>query len=105
MHSRQLDIFAINSFHNSLPVRDAEQLEQYEDKANKQDKKILNFFECHHHQSFTPADIHLVFGQQFPLTSIRRAITNLTKAGKLELTGETRKGLYGRENNTWKLKI
>lgn len=102
--NRQLDIFSMNSFHNSLPVRDVETLEKYEEKAKNQDGLILEFFKSNPNNSFTPARVFEIFDQKYPITSIRRAITNLTKAGKLELTGETRKGLYGRENNTWRVK-
>ena len=38
-----------------------------------------------------------------PITSVRRAMTNLTKAGLLEKTGDKVLGEYGVMVNTWKL--
>lgn len=103
--ARQLDIFAVNSFHNSVPTRDEPTLDRYEKKAKTQDEKILEFMKDHKYQSFTPGEIHLLFGQCWPITSVRRSLTNLTKEGHLLMTGEVRTGLYGRDNNTWRYKI
>lgn len=38
-----------------------------------------------------------------PLTSVRRAMTNMTIKGLLTKTDTKIKGLYGREAHTWKL--
>lgn len=100
--TRQLDIFAVNSYHNSVPLRDEPTLERYEKAAQSQDERILVFMREHKYQSFTPAEIHLLFGQCWPLTSVRRSITSLTKDGYLVMTGELRPGLFGHLNNTWK---
>lgn len=100
----QLDIFKTNAYHNSLPERDEKKLSEYEAKARTQDEKISRFMEEHANQSFTPCELHLLFGQQWPLTSVRRSLTNLTSDGKLEITGELRKGIFGRENNCWQWK-
>jgi DNA-binding transcriptional regulator PaaX len=37
----------------------------------------------------------------FPLTSVRRALTNLSKQGKLIKTDEKKKGIYGRDEFIW----
>ena len=41
-------------------------------------------------------------GYVYPITSIRRSITNLTKSGRLEKTSIRRSGEYGQMNYTWK---
>ena len=42
-------------------------------------------------------------GKRWPLTSVRRAITNLTKAGALAMTGGQCTGVYGRPENQWQV--
>jgi hypothetical protein len=98
---RQLDIFGTNSYFNSLPIRDEKELDKLEKKARYQDEQILKLFSDHPHTSFTPVDVHLRFGQQWPITSVRRAITNLCTDEELIMTGEKRPGLYGMVNNCW----
>jgi hypothetical protein len=43
-------------------------------------------------------------GHKYPVTSVRRSISNLTKQGKLEKTSEMKKEEYGKPNYYWKLK-
>lgn len=101
----QLDFFSrTNSYHNSLPITDENVLEQKEAKAKSKDKQILEYLEAHPNQSFTPPELHLLLGQQGPLSSVRRSLTNLTKAGKLIMTDEMRPGLWGDPNHCWRLK-
>lgn len=40
-------------------------------------------------------------GRNWLLTSCRRSISNLTKAGALKMTGIQVEGPYGRPENTW----
>jgi hypothetical protein len=102
--SLQIDLFTKNnSYHDSTRVQDDNVLASREKKARHQDELILKLFSDHPHTSFTPVDVHLRFGQCWPLTSVRRGISNLTKKGFLIVTGEKRMGLYGVENNAWKL--
>ena len=97
----QLDIFT--SFHNTIPVQGNE-LDRLEAKARKQEEKILKLFEGSPYQSFTPFQVYHAFGQQWPITSVRRAMTNLTNQEKLVVTGERRKEESGAWNNCWRLK-
>jgi hypothetical protein len=41
--------------------------------------------------------------QKTPITSIRRAVTNLVNKGYLLYTGEKRTGLYGRNESIFKI--
>lgn len=90
------------SFHNTLPLTDEEQIKQADRKAMHQDQEILDFMTTHHTESFTPAEIWMNLGMKWPITSVRRAVTNLTKEGWIEMTGHMKMGLYGTLNNTWK---
>tara|TARA_R110002167_G_scaffold98501_1_gene259019 strand:- start:83 stop:454 length:372 start_codon:yes stop_codon:yes gene_type:complete len=42
------------------------------------------------------------YNKDWPITSIRRAINTLTKAGKLTKTNELRRGRYGKNEHVWK---
>lgn len=80
-------------------------LVQNKAKVSTQNQKILNFFTENKYSDFTPCEIWIAFGQQWPLTSCRRAITTLTDLGFLIKTENKRKGFYSEMNFTWKLKI
>lgn len=43
-------------------------------------------------------------GERWPLTSVRRAITNLTESGYLEKGDKTSPGMYGRPEHLWRKK-
>lgn len=104
MSHAQLSIFGMNSFHNSVPIKDEEELQVREKKSKSMEDHMLRHFRDHPYTSFTPHALWLLCGEQYPLTSIRRAMTNLTKAGHLVVTGEMRPGLYGVNVNCWILK-
>ena len=78
-------------------------LEEYEAKAKRQDDIILELFKiCD--SPLSPSQVYLDFYEEFPITSIRRGISNLTRDGFLEKLPWNRiKGLYGRHECTWKL--
>lgn len=77
----------------------------YESKAEKQDKKILSFF-LQNRQSYSPSQVHKsVFGENTPITSVRRSINTLTRRGLLAKTGEKVISPYGRPENKWILNI
>jgi len=78
------------------------QLEFYHSKAASQEMRILQFFEQHKGMRFTPFDVHrALYYANTPVTSIRRAITNLTREGKLVKTTDYEKGVYGNKNHKW----
>jgi hypothetical protein len=77
-------------------------LEKYNKKAHKQQDIIREFFIAHPHVLYSPEDIHrILFDYDTPLTSIRRAITNLTDAGYLVKTRRMKRGKYGVDIHTW----
>ena len=94
-----------------------EELAQSKVKASHQEEHILDIF-THltfvygEEQLLTPSRVESQWinpmrGRNFypPLTSIRRAITNLTKKGKLEKTNWMEKGKYGKKEHCWRLPI
>lgn len=91
------------SYHNTVPESGIT-LEAYRRRANEQDAAVLSVFRVSPTRLFTPFEIWLSFSRKWPLTSIRRAITNLQRAGKLEKTEFKKDGGYGRLNNCWRLK-
>lgn len=80
-----------------------QQLEIFALKAEKQDLKVLAAFVKY--KRLTPSNcLTLVFlNVNVPLTSVRRSITNLTKAGKLIKTNEKAIGIYGRPEYIWQI--
>ena len=71
----------------------------------KQDDLILRIFMIAPNDSFTPDEIEEACqrcNKDWPITSIRRAISTLTNQGKLAKTNELREGKYGKKTHTWK---
>jgi predicted transcriptional regulator len=92
----------MKQYHNTKGY-DGEQLTIFTVKAQNQDEKILNIFKKY--KSLSPSQAWQVYGNdEAPLTSIRRAITNLTKRGLLEQTVKQIEGVYGRPESVWTLK-
>ena len=79
-------------------------------KAKSQEEEILDIFKMDYkywkdlqeYLGMSPTDL-LDYFPKYPITSIRRALTNLTKQGKLIKTDEKRIGMYGRSEYVWKL--
>ena len=53
----------------------------------------------------TPADVFNALSGLYPITSIRRAISDFTDEGRLVKTGKMRMGLYNQPNYVWILKL
>jgi hypothetical protein len=54
---------------------------------------------------WTPSELHMVF-PQWPITSVRRALTNLTTRGLLtHHTADRRPGPFGAKESTWSLAV
>ena len=71
----------------------------------KQDELILRIFMIAPNDSFTPDEIEEACqrcNRDWPITSIRRAISTLTKHGNLTKTSELREGKYGKKTHAWR---
>jgi|LULN01.1.fsa_nt_gb hypothetical protein len=82
-----------------------EVLRNLKEKALTQEEIILSIFKLYPNKPLSPDDIELFFkenGQMFgPITSIRRAITNLANRKLLIKTSHKKMGSYGRHNYCW----
>ncbi len=77
-------------------------------RANSQNGLILAFFQEYPHLRFTPSYVWNHFdmaGKNWPITSVRRAITNLTKKGVIEKCITQKTGIYGMPEYEWKLTV
>ena len=71
--------------------------------AKNQAERILNIMK-HCNEPMTPFDVQQVYSSFFdpvPITSIRRAMTNLTDENKLTKTDKQKSGIYGAPNYCW----
>ena len=80
-----------------------EVLTQSVSRATKQEDVIMDFFRLRPGRRFSPEDVQAWCLSTSPLTSVRRAITNLTDQGKLIKTNQMKKGMYGKNVHTWEL--
>ena len=74
----------------------------------KQEDVIFSVFENSPTNEFTPSEVLNVIGFQdpdcrWPITSIRRAISDLTGSNKIIKTNNQKVGPYGKNVYTWKL--
>jgi predicted ArsR family transcriptional regulator len=92
-----------HSYHNTTHET-GKTLAEYEGKAKTQEERILEYFRNNWHTEMSPSQVQNCLGMHgTPITSIRRAITNLTTDGKLVKTDKKVKGIYGRAEFTWRL--
>lgn len=68
---------------------------------NTQEKAIINLYERYPDRYFTPAEVHNRTMPTAPITSCRRAMTNLTTQGVLMKMKVKAPGDYGRPTHTW----
>jgi hypothetical protein len=74
--------------------------------AKTQEDKITIFFKSRALSYLTPSDIlRAVFDSSTPLTSIRRALTNLTRDKVLVKTDKQKIGSFGKPVYCWRLNI
>ena len=89
-------------FHNTTESTQPE-LGKYREKVQSQEEQILSYmryYEC----SVSPSQARLsIFLDRCPITSVRRALTNLTDSGDLVKTEKQVKGPYGRPEFQWRL--
>ena len=74
-----------------------------ERKALSQEAVIERFFRLRPRGRYGPADVQDMVLSRCPITSIRRAITNLTTRGILIKTDHKHRGKYGKQEHTWQL--
>lgn len=86
---------------------EGEGLKREEAKAAKQEELILRLFKANPDKALSPSQVHTIVGRKYqiypPITSIRRALTNLTGRMELVKTDNMIPGTYHLPEHTWKL--
>lgn len=98
----------MSEFYNTISLGGEELKKATSSAASQCDNIMKIFYECIPGAMCTPANIHEVYCMRFksvPITSIRRAMTDLTDEGKLEKTTFMSTGAYGKPNYRWRLKV
>lgn len=89
--------------HHNTTHESGDCLAGMERQASTQEIAILTFFRANNHRDgWTPSEVFRRIDLNCPLTSIRRAMSNLTRAGQLVRTGIKRPGMYGRPEYAWR---
>jgi len=91
-----------NSYYNTTN-ESGQELNDREDKAQTQEQKILTLFIENPTKLFTPFEVQHLTLRNAPITSIRRALTNLTSDGRLIKSEVLKQEKYGAKNFCWKL--
>lgn len=75
-------------------------------RAASQQALVLDFFQQHPDGMYTASQVYVMLEMKakgVPLTSVRRAMSNLKIMGKLLRTSEKRKGFFGADNYKYML--
>lgn len=91
-----------SSYHQTQTGLSDEQVASFTVQAARQEELILAYFKTNPGE-YSPEKIQGKVLPTAPITSVRRAITNLTEAGLLKKTGNKETGRYGRPVGTWML--
>ena len=90
------------SYYNTTDETGSELAESHA-KAKTQEKKILL---CFHDQGnpLSASVLCEMLNDAYPITSIRRALTDMTNQGDLEKTDKKVMGRYGKREHQWQLR-
>lgn len=78
-------------------------LQKSHEKARNQEEIIYSFF-LTHGKPLSPSQVLKKLNLECPITSVRRALTNLTNEDKIIKTDVKVVGLYGKKEHLWRLK-
>lgn len=93
----------LSFFHNTVNYLPSQVVEA--EKQNiKASEAILMMFKAHPKRWFTPWEIHELFEGKMLITSVRRSITDLEKAGDLIKSNELVNERMGKPNYQWRLR-
>lgn len=100
-----MNIQTHTSFHNTNNSQGVT-LEKAEATCKNQEERIYKYFHASPEHKYTAEDVWKTLYQNslVPLTSVRRAISNLKEEKKLYQTGEQVIGMYGKRISVWKLR-
>ena len=77
-----------------------DELAESQAKAKTQGEKILDCFYSYD-EPLSPSMVLARSGLNCPITSIRRAMTNLSDEGHLQKTNDYVTGIYGKKEHLW----
>ena len=89
------------TFYNTIQENPSE-LARSQTKAKTQEQKIINCFK-QYERPLSPSMVLKQLNLNCPLTSVRRAMTNLTTDGKLFKTNSFVIGDYAKPEHLWEL--
>lgn len=88
------------TYYNTTRLSGAE-LQTAVSEARGQEELIMELFKIKADR--TPSELYNALGCRYPITSIRRAVTNLTNAFVLIKTEAQKTGIYGKPEHVWTL--
>lgn len=97
----------LKSFFNTISLR-GKKLAEAQEKAKKQEERVYLIFVQNKKKGMTPFDVSKEYNKLYPnapVTSIRRAMTKLTKEKHLVMTEKKRNGIYNTPNHIWELNL
>jgi len=89
-------------FYNTISLT-GDELAEAKSGARTQESRVLAYFRAFPDLELTPWQVQSKF-PRWPITSVRRAITNLTAEGCLVRTHHQRPGPHGKPSYCWKLR-
>ena len=89
------------TFFNTID-ENPDELAKSQAQALTQEQRIMKCFN-QYEKPLSPSMVLSISGLNCPITSIRRAMTNLSDNGKLEKTNKFVMGNYGKKEHLWQL--
>ncbi len=89
------------SFYNTTSLK-GDELKDATAKAENQEDLILRLFKNKDDYTLSPSMIMKLTDNVYPITSVRRAVTNLTNEGVLIKLNTQVSGMYGRAEHLWR---
>ena len=96
------------SYYDTTNLRQQLRDQEYKEmlvKTEKQEQVIRILADDFIEKTFSPSMMHSVMerhGKKLPITSVRRAISDLTREGVLKKTDKQRIGYYGKREYMWR---
>lgn len=89
------------TFYNTIDETSEQLVKSKKQTARQEDRIYSLFVACN--RPLSPSMVLNQLALNCPITSIRRAMTNLTNSGKIIKTDQQVKGLYGKAEHLWML--
>jgi Fe2+ or Zn2+ uptake regulation protein len=94
-------------FHNTIKLV-GKKLDEARKSARNQNERIYLIFLQNKGKNMTPFQVHSEYNKLYPnvpVTSIRRSMTYLTENSMIQKLDSMDKGIYGKNNHQWTLKL